>query len=923
MMSKAAGSIKSQLLLATVAAGLIPVVLLAITSRSLIADAIEDYIFQKYDDLNQDLSRQVKLVMKTAASDLRALRTNPIILDANSSMEDREAEMQRLVSVYGMFDDISLYNPNGEMIMSTNPVPPEALDYSRWFSDAVNGDTRISTPQPAVGKPDELFLSVYFPIGREVGASDNKYYIVRARLPFTAVWDVIDGFSTRDGGEALLVDKFGNIIAHRDKKLIYTKFDGRVTGDAMSWSGQGEREAGSGEKYFYVGSELGSVDTQVGQSWYVITQAPRAIITNLVVRSNLYHLFAGIIALAIALLIGKLIVGPIARAMIEASVVAKKFAGGKFEARITEQGSREFSLLAKTFNEMAEELGRRRQAMQEELKVGGEKLKDSEKELDVASAQIRAAFESTREAVLIIRNDGVVIAANDRLRTFFNLPGRELVWGDFAGFEKAFFACFEDPALMKAHWKDLQRNVKESRDAEWTVVSPKPLSITSYAAPVRDGNGEVIARLWMFEDLTKQKELQKGLEQAQKMEAIGRLAGGVAHDFNNLLTGIIGNLSLAQMRGGSALEKNEGAPYIHTARTAAERAASLVKQLLGFSRRNHLTLQACNVNDILTEVCDLLVHTFDPRVEIVMKKSSDLWSAKVDPAQVQQVVMNLCVNARDVMPEGGKLTLSTKNVEVGISDAARHDAIPGEYVRLTVSDSGQGIPKDLIDKIFEPFFTTKEPGKGTGLGLATSYGIVQQHGGWIDCRSELGSGAKFSIFLPKGEKAAEERQRLALRSKKGNGSVSTSGETILLIDDERVVRTVAESVLGHAGFKTLSASDGVEGVEMVRSHGDQIALVLLDLTMPRMSGSDTLRVIRQVRPELPVVICSGYLLDLDDFANEVGIRPDGLIQKPYKVSELPLVVRQIIDERTGAAPELDISGRGETVDHDDELALGS
>ena len=913
-------TIGNRILLAVGVAGLLPLILVAVVNRTIISTELRNSEFEKYNEISLELAREVTSTMRSISEDLDSLSSNPRIAGASVSLEEKVHEMERLVNIY-KFTDISLFDENGVMLGTTAKYVPDPVDMTRWRVRVASGDSakEVSPPERLMDS-EELCVSIYLPVE---GALKRTGQVLKARVPFKDVWTILDEVKIGDRGVVVLLDSFGNILSHRDKNLILTKFDDRYPFDFWERSPSGTYESKAGDKFSYVAKVLPKSSTRNGLPWVQLALIPSKELVAATYAGNRFLLVAGFAAFVVLIGLGRWMSQKISISIVNAASVAHEVAKGSMAKRIPEKGPLEIRRLATTFNEMVDEVDGHRKKLLEELKVGGEKLKDSEKELDVASAQIRAAFESTREAVLIIRNDGVVIAANDRLRTFFNLPVNDLVLENFVAFEKKFFACFEEPSLMKAHWNDLQRNERESRDAEWTVVSPKPLSITSYAAPVRDGNGEIIARLWMFEDLTKQRELQKGLEQAQKMEAIGRLAGGVAHDFNNLLTGIIGNLSLAQMNGGDAMEKSGGAPFIKTARTAAERAATLVKQLLGFSRRNHLALQACNVNDMLTEVCDLIVHTFDPRVELVTKKSPDLWGVEVDPSQVQQVVMNLCVNARDAMPEGGVLVLSTENVEVGISEAARHDSVPGEYVKLTVSDSGQGVPKELLDKIFEPFFTTKEPGKGTGLGLATSYGIVQQHGGWIECRSEEGSGATFSILLPKGNVETSGREVLPSGRAEVADSVSTSDETILLIDDERVVRTVAESVLAHAGFETLSASDGIEGIEMVRSHGDKIALVLLDLTMPKMSGSDTLRVIREVRPDLPVVICSGYLLDLDNFAHEVGIRPEGLIQKPYKVAELPLMVRKVIDRCASGEDKTDIPGRGEAVGGDEGIALRS
>ncbi|MEM7386087.1 MAG: ATP-binding protein, partial [Verrucomicrobiota bacterium] len=277
----------------------------------------------------------------------------------------------------------------------------------------------------------------------------------------------------------------------------------------------------------------------------------------------------------------------------------------------------------------------------------------------------------------------------------------------------------------------------------------------------------------------------------------------------------------------------------------------------------------------------------------VVDLEEKLWKVKADPNQVQQVMMNMAVNARDVILEGGRIAMRTRNLELDDRDATLvTDAVPGEYVHVAIEDTGSGMSPEVKSKIFEPFFTTKEQGKGTGLGLATSYGIVQQHGGWIACESEEGVGTTFHIYFPR--EVVPEDEEMGPEGK--SAPVKGGTETVLLVDDELVVRMVGEGVLKHHGYRILTAGNGEEALEIVRERGDEIDIVMLDLTMPKMSGKDTLKHLRDGSyPYIPVLICSGYLLDLENFGEETGITPEGFVQKPYDSEDLCRTLREVLD----------------------------
>jgi two-component system, cell cycle sensor histidine kinase and response regulator CckA len=385
-----------------------------------------------------------------------------------------------------------------------------------------------------------------------------------------------------------------------------------------------------------------------------------------------------------------------------------------------------------------------------------------------------------------------------------------------------------------------------------------------------------------FRDISDRIALEEQLRQAQKMEAVGQLAGGIAHDFNNILTAVIGNVALMLDATAEAGPQRQTLTAIDK---AARRAAELTNRLLGYSRRTTLHLRPSNVNRIVQDTLSLLRPTFDPRIVFDLRFGADAWPVLADADQISQVVTNLCLNSRDAMPRGGKLTVVTSNC--GIDEGyvkGQVIAQPGEYVRVTVEDNGAGMSPEVRAHVFEPFFTTKPLGVGTGLGLAMVYGIMKSHGGWVTCQSEPGAGTRMEMYLPRSPQPVEETAQAAgepppLRPARG--------ETILLVDDEPAIRTLGRMVLERNGYRVLLAEDGIDAVETFREVADQVALVILDLTMPRLSGQDTYLRLREINPNVRVLFSSGYSADYLGHIDGAT----GFINKPYRPAELLEAIR--------------------------------
>jgi PAS domain S-box-containing protein len=444
-----------------------------------------------------------------------------------------------------------------------------------------------------------------------------------------------------------------------------------------------------------------------------------------------------------------------------------------------------------------------------------------------------------------------------------------------------------------------RQGIAEAEDCDYEyqalAANGRTVWIHEFVHVVRSESGEPRQLHGVMVDITDRKQLEEEFHQAQKMEAVGRLAGGVAHDFNNLLTIINGysELAIDDLEAGHPAEKQ-----IQEVMNAGQRAAVLTRRLLSFSRRQPVSLRTVDLNDLVGSMAEMLRRVLGEDVELVIGKASSQAKVNVDPTQIEQIILNLAINARDAMPEGGRLVIECANVDLDQHYAKSHVAVkPGAYVMLAVSDTGAGMDEQTQARIFEPFFTTKEPGKGTGLGLAMVYGTVKQNWGYIWVYSELGKGTTFKVYLPRVKDLELPAGRvIPSRAKQVPGF-----ETVLLVEDEEGVRSFVSNILQTGGYKVLLAGRPDQALEICRQSDEPIHLLLTDVVMPLMNGRELAEAVLSERPEAKVIYMSGYA---DLAMARQGILQAGIpfLEKPFSGEALIRKVREVLDfpaERVG------------------------
>jgi PAS domain S-box-containing protein len=501
-----------------------------------------------------------------------------------------------------------------------------------------------------------------------------------------------------------------------------------------------------------------------------------------------------------------------------------------------------------------------------------------------AAARLAAVVEQSSDAICALAPDGTVVSWNPAAARTYGYTADEMVG------EPVFrLAAPEHAAGLRGLLDTVLRGERvEAVDTEQLRRDGGRISVSLSLAPVLDAAGRVRYASLIARDVTERKRLEEEFRQAQKLEVVGRLAGGVAHDFNNLLTAIRGTaeLLLADMGEGHPMRAD-----LQVITQASERAASLTRQLLAFSKQQAAQPRVVDLNGVVAGADRILRRLVGAGVELVTVLSPETGSVRVDPVQVEQVLTNLALNARDAMPGGGRLLVQTREVAVPAGGSPLWPGVPaGPHAMLAVSDNGTGMDDATRSRIFEPFFTTKPPGKGTGLGLATVYGIVQQSGGHVLVHTGEGEGTTFQIFFPRASEEVAGPPAAAPEP----ASAPAPTATVLLVDDEAPVRTLVRRVLAREGYTVLEAPNGEEGLRLWREHAE-VSLVVTDMVMPLMGGREMVRRMHEAKPGLPVVFMSGYSQEAHP-SREAVRAPVELIPKPFDVRDLVRAVRLVLAE---------------------------
>ena len=507
-----------------------------------------------------------------------------------------------------------------------------------------------------------------------------------------------------------------------------------------------------------------------------------------------------------------------------------------------------------------------------------------EQVLRESERQYRTIVDTANEGIWLLDAESKITYANQRLVEILGYSTEEMLGRPISDFMDE-----DDRQKASSRWKRRKAGMSDQFSCRFRGKDGAEVSVLASAVPMKNEKGEFSGALGMVSDVTEREQLEEQLRQSQKMDAVGQLTGGVAHDFNNLLTIIIGNLQLVEEQSGHNASIAESA---RAALDAAMRGAQLTKRLLAFSMNQLLEPRNINVNRLIEDIEPLLFRTLGEDISVVTRLSGDLWLTEVDPSQLENAIVNLAVNARDAMKGGGQLVIETENKSQDEQTAARGiEMTPGDYVVLTMKDSGTGIPKEILSRVFDPFFTTKASEQGTGLGLSMVYGFVKQSNGQIHADSEEGRGTVMTVYLPRSESDLTD----STDSTGDSVGIPSGDETILVVEDDSAVRRIAVTILRPLGYRILEADSGAAALTLIK--GDEhIDLLFTDMVMPGgMSGAKLAGFAREHDPKLRVLYTTGYT-DTVVFRKRMLDRGHHLLNKPYQRDELARKVRDVLDE---------------------------
>lgn len=748
------------------------------------------------------------------------------------------------------------------------------------------------------------FMFLFFParlerqamqavVAKAEAISDVTAYSLSAAVYFgdsTAISDVLSGAARAEGIEVL-------IVRDTAKKVIGMRRSG---GDKPAYRHYRTAVVTDEDSLHIVNSPILHADREIGTLTVAISLGSvRRDVQNARRLGTLVGLVILVVGFVLVYAISTLITRPLTAVV----HTVEQIAAGDLTLRAPETSTSEVAKLVSSFNQMVDTLA----AAQADLSANNALL---EARVDERTTELRQAVaDQQRAQMALVVSETEARATSETLQSVINVAPQAIMsidldwnvtrWNRAAeqlfGWTGAEVLGKHIPLVADAQRDEVRRLFRsvahtETGQSEECVCRRKEGTAVTALVSVsvlRDSESKVVGYIAIITDLTERKSLEDQLRQSQKMEAIGRLAGGVAHDFNNMLTVI--TASAAMLRNNVGGEEREDVEAIST---AALRAAALTRQLLLFSRKQVVNLVSVNVNDVVDDMTPMLRRLTRENIQFRTVLRESLNAVKADPTQLQQAIMNLVVNASDAMPDGGVLTIETDNVHLDDDYAKQHATVePGEFIRLTISDTGIGMDADTQTKIFEPFFTTKEVGVGTGLGLATTYAVVTQLNGHIQVYSEVGMGTAIKIYLPRVAQAALPPRITPITVPAlplGNSDI-----TVLLVEDEPSVRQSIRRMLERFGYAIIEGTDGETGVALAEAHGDKIDIVLTDLMMPGMNGRTFADRLAELETNLPVIFMSGYT---DETVNHRGLVDSNraFLQKPFNSQQLVRTIHDLL-----------------------------
>ncbi|NOX99462.1 MAG: response regulator [Verrucomicrobia bacterium] len=872
-------------------AGVIPVVVLFLLIQAIGKSGGKQEAEKAQARLANSVKLQVENLMASSLHEAKSLKTNPVLLEPKLDPKKVGEELRRFGK--GKFDDISILNAEGGVVASTNSSLQG--DTTEGLKLALkNGQAIVSYPVME-GSAQKSSYSIYQPMK----TADQR--VIRLDFSFDRIRDILSKVQLDSGEELFLVDSTNRILfAKEPAQVLAAPFTRISTYPAWDSADDGESiETSDNGDVCFVQTVVIPELMDAKKKWLLVWVGGSRGEAALGMLPILFLVAAGV-GVGLAILLSTLLTGKVRGAIIDVTEGLEAAASGDLKVELEPASMEETGAMVDAFNEMIENVRSGRDALETKVKEEGGALRESKERLNSATSELRAAFEAVREAVVMIDFDGKVIEANQHFCDLSSLPMEDLKAFAPDAMVEQLKGRFKNADGFGKQWQHFADNPRAVGNEEWLTPGSSPLTIDIRTVPVLSEDDEVMGRVWVFRDVTEVRSLDLQLRQSQKMGALGNLAAGVAHDFNNMLQGISGNVAFASLK--LAEGEAESIPeHLGIASEACERSASLVRQLLNFSRKEDMEelVISCDIKKVVQETAMLLSRTLDPRLKLEVQVDEGVWPAKGDGNQLQQVIMNMCVNAGDAIYEEGVIRMEVANrvkVKVGGGKGSRS----GEFVEVAIIDDGEGMVDEIRERIFEPFFSTKAQGEGTGLGLATCASIVEKLGGWIECESELALGTTFRIFLPRSRKAVgigDSMDDVNLNfDSLGDGFRDGEGAGLkaLVVDDEESVRDVAANILQEEGYEVVTAGNGEEAMKIIQEQDGKLAIVVLDLTMPVMSGRDAFVQMRNEYPDLPVIICSGYLMDIVDFVSELGHEPDDKVQKPYRLNVLRRKIKEVI-----------------------------